>query len=273
MEWPRGSSQEERRGGVGGRRPGERGFQAGAALDHDAGALQVDRWRGSGGKRPRGSPKRCPGRQERLHSPASACPARRASDRSSSGGGGGGGGGAAPSPPPEGSTDNKSRAEKRRAGKANRARNSNTPCLLLGENPRGPRAAAALRSQALPGLQATAAVCVGGCRSLRREPADQELGVRGFKPGVGPERGPPPCSGSAHRCQAWQERRRCSWLLAVSPRSPRPLSFFPPPFPTTPAAAASKCEKCQGDFPAIRGGAHFHSPRPLFEILACPSDL
>lgn len=91
----------------------KRGFRAGASLDHDAGALQVDRWRGSGGKRPRGSPERRRGRQERFHSPASACPARRASDRSSSGGGGGGGGGAALSPPPEGSTDNKSWAEKR----------------------------------------------------------------------------------------------------------------------------------------------------------------
>lgn len=90
-----------------------RGFQAGATLDHGAGVLQVDGWRGSGGKLPRGNPKRWRGRQERIHSPASACPARRASDRSSSGGGGGGGGGAAPSPPPEGSTDNKSWAEKR----------------------------------------------------------------------------------------------------------------------------------------------------------------
>lgn len=87
----------------------KKGFQAGATLDHDAGALQVDGWSGSGGKRPRESPKRWRGRQERIHSPASACRARRASNRGSSGGGGG----AAPSPPPEGSTNNKSWAEKR----------------------------------------------------------------------------------------------------------------------------------------------------------------
>lgn len=62
-------------------------------------------------------------------------------------------------------------------------------------------------------------------------------------------------------------------LLAVSPRSPRPLSFFPPPLPTTRAAAASKCEKCQGYFTATEGGDHVHSPRPLLEILACASDL
>ena len=76
----------------------KRGFQATATLDHDAGALQVDSWRGFRGKRPRGSPKRWRGRQERIHSPASARLARRASDRSSRGGSGGGGG-AAPSPP------------------------------------------------------------------------------------------------------------------------------------------------------------------------------
>lgn len=228
MEWARGSSQEERRGGVGGRRPGERGFQAGAALDHDAAALQVDRWRGSGGKRSRGSPKRCPGRQERIHSLASACPARRASDRS--GGGGGGGGGEAPSPPPKGSTDNKFQAEKRRAEKANLAPNSNTPCLLLGENPRGPGAAAALKSQALQGLQATAAVFVGGCRSLRREPATQGLGVGGFKPRVRPEWG--------SSCVQWLdaqvpglagEETLLVALGCVSPLSPPPL-FFPTPF-------------------------------------------
>lgn len=75
-----------------------------------------------------GSPRRWRGRQERIHSPASAYPARRASDRSSrGGGGGGGGGGAALSPPPEGSTHNKSWAEKRRAEKANLAPNSIIP--------------------------------------------------------------------------------------------------------------------------------------------------
>lgn len=228
MEWARGSSQEERRGGVGGRRRGERGFQAGAALDHDAGALQVDRWRGSGGKRPRGSPKRCPRRQERIHSPASACPARRASDRSSSGGGGGGG--AAPSPPPEGSTDNKSPAEKRRAEKANRAPNSNTPCLLLGENPPGPGAAAALRSQALPGLQATAAICVGGCevpsaRTRCPGPGRPWFQARGSS-GVG--------SSSVQWLGAQVpglagEEALLVALGCVSPLSPPPL-FFPTPF-------------------------------------------
>lgn len=87
----------------------KRGFQAGATLNHDAGVLQVDGWSGSGGKRPRGSPKHWQrGWQERIHSPASACRARRDSDRSS-----GGGGGAALSPPPKGFTDNKSWAEKR----------------------------------------------------------------------------------------------------------------------------------------------------------------
>lgn len=86
----------------------KRGFQAGAVLDHNAGALQVDGWRGSGGKRTRGSPKRRRGWQERIHYPASACRARRASDRSSSGGGGGDGRGTALSPPPDASTDNKS---------------------------------------------------------------------------------------------------------------------------------------------------------------------
>lgn len=50
-------------------------------------------------------------------------------------------------------------------------------------------------------------------------------------------------------------------------------SFSPPPFPTTLAAAASKCEKCHGYFTATGGGDHVHSSRPLFEILACPSDL
>ena len=44
----------------------KRGFQATATLDHDAGALQVDSWRGFRGKRPRGSPKRWRGRQERI---------------------------------------------------------------------------------------------------------------------------------------------------------------------------------------------------------------
>lgn len=110
VEWTRGSSRRRWREGGGGGGEGERGFQAGATLDHDASALQVDCWSGSGGKRRRGSPKRWRGWQERIHSLASACRARGASDRSS---GGGGGGGAALSPPPEGSTDNKSWAEKR----------------------------------------------------------------------------------------------------------------------------------------------------------------
>lgn len=51
-------------------------------------------------------------------------------------------------------------------------------------------------------------------------------------------------------------------LGCVSPLSPPPL-FFPPPFPTTPAAAASKCEKCQGDFPAPGGVTTFTALGPL----------
>lgn len=121
---------------------------------------------------------------------------------------------------------------------------------------------------------------MGGCRSLRREPAAQGLSVRSFEPRVRPEWGPPRCSGSVNRCQDWQARRRCSWLLAVSPCSPRPLSFFPPPFPTTPAAAASKCKKCQGDFPAIGEGVTTFtalglflrsSPAPLTSTRASPN--
>lgn len=101
----------------------------------------------------------------------------------------------------------------------------------LGKNPWGPGCSGRLRG----------AVRSRGCRRPRwrewaaaaphpREPAAQGQGVRGFKPGVRPEWGPPRCSGSAHRCQDWQARRRCSWLLAVSPRSPRPLFFSHPLF-------------------------------------------
>lgn len=61
--------------------------------------------------------------------------------------------------------------------------------------------------------------------------------------------------------------------LGCLPALPAPSFFFPTPFPTTPAAAASKCEKCQGDFPATGEGDHVHGSRPLLEILFCPSDL
>lgn len=143
----------------------KRGFQAGATLDHDARALQVDTWRGSGGKQPRGSPKRWRGRQERIHCPASACPARRASYRSRRGSGGGGG--AAPSPPPEGSTDNESWAEKIRAEKANLAPNSVTPPARCRASPgRGSPGTGAQRAvrrgSALPRLQAAAEWAVAG---------------------------------------------------------------------------------------------------------------
>lgn len=87
---------------------------------------------------------------------------------------------------------------------------------------------AAPRDCALPRLQATAVARVGSCRSLRRAPAAQGLGFRGFKPGVRPVWGPPRCSGSAHRCQDWQARRRCSWLCL--PALPAPSLFSHPLF-------------------------------------------
>lgn len=40
--------------------------------------------------------------------------------------------------------------------------------------------------------------------------------------------GPPRCSGSAHRCQDWQARRRCSWLCL--PALPAPSLFSHPLF-------------------------------------------
>lgn len=206
---------------------------------------------------------------QRGQSPASARPARRASDRSSSSGGGGGG--AAPSPPPEGSTDNKSWAEKRTAARAN-------PVLNSASARAGHDASEGAR---VPGARVTAStgwgcalpqlwVAAGAQGGWLQVALAQRLGGRGSEPTVGPERGPPRCSGLAHRCQDWQTRR-CSWLAPVTPQSPRPLSFLPPPFPTTPAAAASKCKKCQGDFPGLREDDHLPRPQPFLDILACPS--
>lgn len=216
-----------------------------------------------------GKPKALAGEAGAHPLPASVCPARRASDRSTSGGSGGGG--AALSPPPEGSTDNKSRAKRRAEGESG-TRLCNTTCPL-------PH----LCWARIPGDQGAAGGSEGPCAP---EAAGDGGGLSGL-PQVPP---------AGTRCPGavcpWIQARGSSgvgsssvqWLGAqvpglageeallvalgcVSPLSPPPL-FSPPPFPTTPAAAASKCEKCQGDFPAIGEGDHVHCPRPLFEILA-----
>lgn len=203
-------------------------------------------------------------------SPASARPERRASDRNSSSGGGGGGG-AAPSPPPEGSTDNKSWVEKRTAARANRVPNSTAAPAgrEASEGARNPVARGTASTSWVPALPQLR-VAVGVLGGRLQIALAQRLSGRGSEPGVGQERGPPRCRGLAHRCQDWQTRR-CSWLAPVTPYSPRPLSFLPPPFPTTPAAAASKCEKCQGDFPGFRENDHLLRTQPFLDYLACPS--
>lgn len=110
----------------------------------------------------------------------------------------------------------------------------NSPCplprLCWARTPEDLGAAGGSEGPCAPAAAGDGGGRVGGCRSRRREPAAQGLPVRGFKLGVRPEWGPPRCSGSAHRCQDWQARRRRAWLLAVSPCSPRPLSFSHPLF-------------------------------------------
>ena len=220
----------------------ERGSQAAATLDHGAGALQADSWRGFRGKRPRearsaggggrsASTPQLPPALRAAQATAAAEAQRRWRRRSSL-------------PAAEGSTDNKSPEEKRRAEEANLAHNSVTPRARCRASPRrgspGTREAAG-GSEGPCAPAAAGDAGVGGCGSLRRELAAQGLAVRGLKPGVLPEWGPPRRSGSVHRCLDWQARRRAPALGCGSLLSPPPLLFFPPPFPTTPAAAASKC--------------------------------
>lgn len=181
-----------------------------------------------------------------------------------------------PHPPTKGSTDNKSWAEKRRAEKANRAPNSVTPPC-----PRLPR----LCWARVPEDPGTAGGSEGPCAPAaagdRGGPSGQPQVPSGESPLPGAgwtwpgargllERGPPRCSGSAHRCRDWQERRRRSRLSPLL--SPPPL-FSHPLFRRHQLQQLGSVKNVKEIFPATGGGDHVLGSRPLFETLACPSDL